>query len=147
MATLIAAKIGPSFASEVTAASLEGLPFSWSPTGVAADAALPADKLEALRAVIKAHNPDAPGPLLTGPTPSCSKLGLKRAFDERGIWPTVRTVIAGNPDMQEDWDLALEIRITDPLVRQAIDGLAKQNVTLSYADVLALIARANQLVA
>ena len=81
------------------------------------------------------------------PPSSCSKLGLKRAFDERGLWTTVRAMIAGNADFAEDWGFAIEIRITDPIVSQARDGLAEKGIALSDADVQALVTRANELVA
>lgn len=81
------------------------------------------------------------------PPSSCSKLGLKRAFEEKGLWPTVRAMIASGADMQEDWDLAVELRITDPIVRKAIAGLAQLGLPQSDADVQALVTRANELVA
>lgn len=81
------------------------------------------------------------------PPSSCSKIGLKRAFDEKGLWPTVRAMIASSADMQEDWDLAVELRITDPIVKEAVAGLAQLGIPLSDADVQALVTRANELVA
>ncbi|MBN4095658.1 hypothetical protein [Methylobacterium sp. OT2] len=91
--------------------------------------------------------PDAP-PLPEPPPPSsCSKLGLKRAFDEKGLWSTVRAMIASSAEMQEDWDLAIELRISDPIVREAVAGLAQLGIPLSDADVQALVTRANELVA
>jgi hypothetical protein len=54
---------------------------------------------------------------------SASKLGLKRAFDELGQWDNVKSMIASNSDMQEDWDLAIEIKRTDSLVQQMIAAL------------------------
>ena len=86
----------------------------------------------------------APPPIL--PT-SCSKLGLKRAFDEKGLWSSVRTMIASQPDMQEDWDLAVELRISDPIVQKAVAGLAFLGIALTPDDVQALVTRANELVA
>jgi predicted site-specific integrase-resolvase len=88
-------------------------------------------------------------PVLPPPPPpsSCSKLGLKRAFTEKGLWPTVRAMIASDADMQEDWDLATELRITDPIVRKAAGGLTLAGIPLSDADVQALVTRANKLVA
>lgn len=89
-----------------------------------------------------------PPPLPEPPPPSsCSKLGLKRAFTEKGLWPTVRAMIASDADMQEDWDLAVELRITDPIVQRAVYGLTLAGIPLSAADVQALVTRANELVA
>ncbi len=81
------------------------------------------------------------------PPSSCSKLGLKRAFTERGLWPTVRAMLSSDADMQEDWDLAVELRITDPIVKKAVAGLAQLGIPLSDADVQNLVTRANELVA
>jgi hypothetical protein len=81
------------------------------------------------------------------PPSSCSKLGLKRAFDEKKLWTTVRAMLASNADLQEEWDLAIEVRISDPLVKIAVAGLAQLGIPLSDADVQALVTRANELVA
>jgi hypothetical protein len=89
----------------------------------------------------------APAGPTTPMATSCSRLGLKRAFEERGLWETVRAMIASDKDMSEDWNLATQIRITDPIVAKARAGLAQQRIGLSDADVQALVTRANQLVA
>ena len=116
--------------------------------------ALTDDQVASLRAnprqlLIDGHlRPDPDAPILTAPPPtSCSKLGLKRAFDEKKLWTTVRAMIASDAGMQEDWDLAVELRITDPIVRKAVAGLAQLGIPLSDADVQALVTRANALVA
>jgi hypothetical protein len=137
---------GPSFDGELQAAGLSGLSFWWSPSGQYDIGKLTEDQQAEFRAVAAAHDPTKPGPP-TGPVPYCSKLGLKRAFEEKGLWPTVRAMIAGDADMAEDWGLAIEIRITDPIVAKARAGLAQQGIALSDADVLALVNRANELVA
>ena len=72
---------------------------------------------------------------------SCTKLGLKRAFDELGTWPAVKAAIAADANAQEEWDLATEIRRADPLVQHMI-GI----VDLSDAQVDQLLIRANALV-
>ena len=41
---------------------------------------------------------------------SCTKLGPKRAFDELGTWAAVKAAIAADANVQEEWDLATEIR-------------------------------------
>lgn len=91
--------------------------------------------------------PVPPMPPDTSTPSSCSKLGLKRAFEEQGLWPTVRAMIAGDAEMAEDWGLAIQIRINDPIVTKARAGLAQQGIGLSDADVQALVTRANELVA
>jgi hypothetical protein len=79
---------------------------------------------------------------------SCSKLGLIRAFRERGWWPAVKTMIASDADMQDDWDAATQLRTTDTTLRKAIANLPSVGLpTLTDADVQALVARANELVA
>lgn len=78
---------------------------------------------------------------------SCSKLGLKRAFVEKDLWPAVRDMIAADAELTEDWNLAIQIRINDPIVAKARTGLAQRGVWLSDADVQALVTRANELVA
>lgn len=82
----------------------------------------------------------------TKPT-SCSRLGLMRAFKARGLWPTVRAMIAADADMTEEWDLAETIYKSDPLVKAALGGLAQMGIALSDADVDQLIAEANAAVA
>jgi hypothetical protein len=85
----------------------------------------------------------APPPV--APT-GCTKLGLKRAFDERGLWPTVRAMIGSDDDMQEEWDLATVLQVCDPIVQKAIAGLAQLGITLAPGDVARLMIRANELV-
>jgi hypothetical protein len=90
-----------------------------------------------------AHNLTAE-PVLPPPPPpsSCSKLGLMRAFKARGLWETVRAMIASNADMAEEWALAIEIQKSDPLIQVALAGLAQQGIAMSDADVDKLIADA-----
>jgi hypothetical protein len=72
---------------------------------------------------------------------SCTKLGLKRAFDELGQWPAIKAAIAANPTAQEEWDLAVEIRRTDPIVQGMISA-----VGLTTEQVDNVLLRANALV-
>ncbi|UGY23165.1 hypothetical protein HU675_0035200 [Bradyrhizobium septentrionale] len=88
--------------------------------------------------------PPAPAadPLPPPPPPdSCTKLGLKRAFDEFGNWAAVKAAIAADAAVQEEWDLATEIRRADPLVQHMIAV-----VGLSDEQVDQLLIRANALV-
>ncbi|WP_338821449.1 hypothetical protein [Bradyrhizobium septentrionale] len=86
--------------------------------------------------------PPAADPLPPPPPPdSCTKLGLKRAFDELGNWATVKAEIAADAAVQEEWDLATEIRRADPLVQHMIAV-----VDLSDEQVDQLLIRANALV-
>jgi hypothetical protein len=78
---------------------------------------------------------------------TCTRLGLKRALEERGLWPTVRAMIASDPNMQEEWDLATVLQTSDPIVQKAIAGLGQLGVALTPADLAALMIRANELVA
>lgn len=85
-----------------------------------------------------------PLPYLAPPAPvptSCTKLGLKRAFDELGQWTSVKAMIASNPDTQEEWDLAIEIKRTDALVQGMIAALS-----LTPEQVDGVLIRANALV-
>ncbi|MBR1206947.1 MULTISPECIES: hypothetical protein [unclassified Bradyrhizobium] len=86
-------------------------------------------------AVLAFLNPPAPVPA------SCTKLGLKRAFDELGTWAAVKAAIAADANAQEEWDLATEIRRADPLVQHMITI-----VGLTGAQVDQLLIRANALV-
>lgn len=70
-----------------------------------------------------------------------TKLGLKRAFDELGIWPQVKAEIAADRDAQEEWDLAIDINRTDPLTQNLI-----RKLQFSDAQVDQIIIRANALV-
>lgn len=79
----------------------------------------------------------------TPPQPtSCTRLGLMRAFKARDLWETVRAMIAANSDLQEEWDLAVEIRKSDPLILTALGALTQLGIPFSDADVDALIADA-----
>lgn len=77
------------------------------------------------------------------PVPTvASKLGLKRAFSEMGQWENVKAYLAADAGLQEDWDLAVEIKRTDPLTQGAIAALG---LTDEQTD--ALLVRAHELVA
>lgn len=87
-------------------------------------------------------------PLVAQPAPpsppmptSCTKLGLKRAFDELGQWSAVKAAIASNANTQEEWDLAIEIKRTDTLVQGMIAALS-----LTTEQVDSLLIRASALV-
>ncbi|MFZ5565974.1 MAG: hypothetical protein ACOY95_03125 [Pseudomonadota bacterium] len=55
--------IGPSFESELQAAGLIGLPFSWGPDGVLQfDESMTQQQRDAVMAVLVAHNPSNPAP-------------------------------------------------------------------------------------
>jgi hypothetical protein len=73
---------------------------------------------------------------------SASKLGIKRALAEIGLWDQAKAAIAADPGAQEDWDLAIEIRHTDPLAQKLINVMA-----LAPSQVDAILIRANELVA
>ncbi|MBE7196589.1 MAG: hypothetical protein INR70_02130 [Parafilimonas terrae] len=76
------------------------------------------------------------------PPSSCTRLGLMRAFKARGLWETVKEMIAANADLQEEWDLAVEIRKSDPLILTALGALTQVGIAFSDADVDKLIADA-----
>lgn len=85
---------------------------------------------------------EMPDPVPSTLTPnSASKLGLKRAFDEIGQWSAVKAFIASDPDLQEEWDLAIEVKRTDTITQRAITALS-----LSKEQVDQLLIRANALV-
>jgi hypothetical protein len=73
---------------------------------------------------------------------TASKLGLKRTFDEKGQWDQIKAVITADAETQEEWDLAQEIKRTDPLVQGIIAALS-----LSPSQVDAILIRARELVA
>ena len=56
-------------------------------------------------------------------------------------------MIAANPDMQEEWDLATELKVSDPIVQEAIAGLAQAGVAMTPDQITELLVRANALVA
>ena len=64
------------------------------------------------------------------------------ALAEIGLWDQVKAAIAADPDIQEEWELAVEIRRTDPLVQMMIDAIG-----LTPEQVDAILIRANELVA
>ncbi|TKV73868.1 hypothetical protein FDV58_34980 [Bradyrhizobium elkanii] len=85
-------------------------------------------------AVIGFLNPPAPVPS------SCTELGLKGAFDELAHGPRLKVAIAANANVQDESDLATEIRRADSLVQHMIAV-----VGLSDAQVDQLLVRANAL--
>lgn len=71
-------KIGPSFAAEMEAAGLMGLPFAWDADGITYDDSLsPADRAR-VEAVLAAHDSDKPAPEIApdSPTNSDWRVGL-----------------------------------------------------------------------
>lgn len=87
---------------------------------------------------------NVPDPYVSPPTPipgGCTKLGLKRAFDELGMWGQIKTAIAADPGAQEEWELCVEVQRGDPIVQRMIAGL---QFTSEQVD--NLLVRANQLV-
>jgi hypothetical protein len=80
-------------------------------------------------------------PLTVVPT-SASKLGLKRALAELGLWETAKAMISADPATQEEWDLAMEIKRTDPLTRGLIAAMS-----LTPAQVDHILIRAKELTA
>lgn len=86
--------------------------------------------------------PAQPEPITIPPPTSCTKLGLKRTLDELGQWQAIKAAIASNPDVQEEWDLAIELRRNDPIVQHMITvtGMTDEQVD-------ALLIRANEIVA
>lgn len=55
-------EIGPSFAAEIEAAGLMGLPFAWGPEGITYGADLSEDDHARIDAVLAAHDPSRPAP-------------------------------------------------------------------------------------
>jgi hypothetical protein len=97
---------------------------------------------QAYEAWLAAGNTPNPYVVPSPPVPaSCTKLGLKRAFDELGQWGTVKAAIAADPNTQEEWDLAIDIKRTDVLVEGVIAAMS-----LTSEQVDNLLIRANALV-
>jgi hypothetical protein len=80
---------------------------------------------------------DAPAVVVVPAT--VTKLGLKRAFDKLGQWDQVKAAITADPKTLEEWDLATEIKRTDPLTQGIIAAL---NFTSDQVDNLILRAHA-----
>lgn len=72
--------IGPTFAAEIEAAGLAGLPFSWSSEGVLFGSAMSEADRAHVQAVIDAHDPTAASvlPVPDGPTLSDWRVALIR---------------------------------------------------------------------
>ncbi|WP_316227749.1 hypothetical protein [Bradyrhizobium sp. SZCCHNR3015] len=83
--------------------------------------------------------PAAPAPVFV--PQSASKLGLKRALGEIGRWNEAKALMASNAGVQEEWDLAIEIKRADPLAQIIIAAMS-----LSDADVDSILIRAAALV-
>lgn len=84
--------------------------------------------------------PVVPEPPIIVP-PSATKLGLKRALAELGRWQEAKTLMASNEAVQEEWDLAIEIKRSDALAQIIIAAMQ-----LSEAEVDAILIRAAALV-
>lgn len=88
------------------------------------------------------NEPDPPQPVAPVVPSSASRLGLMRAFKEQGAWDQIKAEIAADPEAHEEWDVAIEIRRTDPLAQKMITALG-----FSEAQFDALLIRAAALVA
>ena len=88
---------------------------------------------------VEPYEPPQPPPIVPS---SATKLGLKRALTEIGQWASVKAAIGSDPDLQEDWDLATEIRRSDPLTQAMIASLQ-----LTEAQVDQLLVRSAALIA
>lgn len=82
-----------------------------------------------------------PPPELIVPS-SATKLGLYRAFKEIGIWDQVWMMINGDPETLMEWNLALEVKVTDSIVQKLIVAME-----LDDASRDAILIRARELVA
>lgn len=72
-----------------------------------------------------------PLPCASMPEPvpaSATRLGLMRALKEIGLWDAAKAAIAADPDIQEEWDLAVEVKRTDPLTQAMIASLGLSNL-------------------
>lgn len=123
--------LGPTFGREAGP-----LPITWGETDdtITGRDDLTSEQETHLAAVIAAHDPTrklAPA--------SASKLGLKRALAELGEWEAIKTAIGSDATMQEDWDLAIEVRRTDPLTQAMI---AARGYTAAQVDDLLIRAAA-----
>lgn len=108
--------------------------------------------LASLQDVVGAFGITVPGATPVDPVSlgSATKLGLKRALAETGDkavfsspqWEAVKALLAKDEDLQEDWNLAIEVKASDPVVQGAVKALKWK-----VAQVNALIVRANELVA
>jgi hypothetical protein len=114
-------RIGPTFASELAAAGLAGLPICWSDDGtVEYGAAMTADQIAAAEAVLAAHDPTKPLPP-PPPTPLQWMMRLAQAT-QLGLVTAARSDAAV--------DLALRyasgvsaIDVADPMTQQNVQML------------------------
>lgn len=70
--------------------------------------------------------------------PSATRLGLMRALKEIGQWDAVKAALAANPEVQEEWDVAIEVKRTDPITQGMI---AQMGLTEEQVDALLIRAR------
>jgi hypothetical protein len=131
--------IGPSFASELEAAGLFGLPFSWGPDGVFGRENLTAAQRKKLDAVIAAHDPKRPAPQ--------PRVVTALAFMER-LSQAKRIAIrqaARQPggEALDDWlDMlraAQEVNLDDPRTQEGVHALLAFGL-LTEAEAKALLA-------
>ncbi len=87
----MAIKIGPTFASELQAAGLVGLPFSWGADGVIQfDPSMPKAQVDAVKAVYAAHDPAKP-PVIV---PSAAAVALAAVNSDVTISPKLKAVLS-----------------------------------------------------
>lgn len=129
--------IGPSFAGELQAAGLTGLPFTWGSDGTFNfDPAMSQQQINAVMVVYEAHDPSKPAVPY-----AVTKLQLVRALRNQGKEDQFRAALEAAPaQIQSDWQDAIEISRHDPLVIAFSQGLG-----LSNAEVDTLFIAASQI--
>jgi hypothetical protein len=94
---------GPTFASEIIAAGLGGLPIVWGDDGKITSSGLTADQQTKLQAVVAAHDPTK-----KIVPQSISALQARRALRQKGLYDSVAALVHGaaavNPDVQDSFD-------------------------------------------
>jgi hypothetical protein len=107
--------LGPSFAGEITAAGLAGLPFAWNADGtITGRGNLTAQQNATLDAVIAAHDPTKPA-VPASVTAAQARLALNAAGKRAAV---EAVVAAATQDIKDYWQYSSNIDRQHPVILQ-----------------------------
>lgn len=131
--------IGETFYSELLAAGLVGLPFSWSADGdLYFGEAMTQAQIDAVLSVVAAHDATKTLPVIH----VCSPWQIRKALNAQGLRSGVEAAISASTDitLKDGWSYATEFRSDDPFVISMGAALGK-----TAAETAALIQYASTL--
>lgn len=70
------------------------------------------------------------------PVPTYSKIGLVRAFDSRGLLDALLAFLDSHPKHKVYWDAAMTLDADDPLMVEALSGMAELALPQEVIDAI-----------